>query len=162
MKHEIKTIIILLVGVAVPLSYIIGALPVSADDRVDEIAKGLMCQCGCGKLLDVCEMETAQQMKDLIAQKLDEGWDKDRIINYLITQYGEKVLAAPTKKGFNLTAWLTPFAVIIAGASVIWLLVAEWVKRRRLSAEVETRTVVVEELEKKYSDKLEQELRDFE
>jgi len=30
-------------------------------------------------------------------------------------------LAAPTKKGFNLTAWILPFLTIILGAGVVYV-----------------------------------------
>lgn len=144
------------------LDVFILAYPTFADSQVDEIAKELMCQCGCGKLLDVCEMETAKQMKDLIAQKLEAGWNKKRIVEYLVTQYGEKVLAAPTKRGFNLTAWVTPFLGLLAGGGLIWAIVVSWVKRRNATVTVETDKAAVEELEKRYGAQLERELRELE
>jgi len=105
---------------------------VAAQGRgtVEGIASQLICQCGCGKLLNVCEMDTARQMRSIISDKLGQGWDAKRIIAYMTDTYGEKVLAAPTKKGFNLTAWVTPFAVILAGAAVIWIAVGAWVRAR--------------------------------
>ena len=113
------------------LSLFVFANSVSAL-TVDDVAGELICPCGCGKMLDVCEMESARQMRVLIEEMIDEGQDKDQIINYFVNQYGEKVLAAPGKKGFNLTAWVAPFIVIGLGAGIIWLAIAKWALRGKI------------------------------
>ena len=41
--------------------------------------------------------------------------DRAQIIAIFRAQYGEKVLSAPTTQGFNLLAWVMPFAAIVAG-----------------------------------------------
>jgi cytochrome c-type biogenesis protein CcmH len=135
---------------------------VSAQGTVEDIASGLICLCGCGKLLNVCDMETAKQMKDIIGDKLAQGWGKKQIVEYMTATYGEKVLAAPTKKGFNLTAWITPFALIFVGVGVIAIVVQTWVRHRRTTSEEEIETAVSEELESKYGETLERELKEFE
>lgn len=135
---------------------------VSAQGAVEDIASGLICLCGCGKLLNVCDMDTAKQMKSVISDKLAEGWSRQQIIDYMTATYGEKVLAAPTKKGFNLTAWVTPFALIIIGAVVIWFVVEAWVRHRRATREEEVEMAVSQDLESKYGATLEKELREFE
>ncbi|MBI2950682.1 cytochrome c-type biogenesis protein CcmH, partial [bacterium] len=43
-------------------------------------------------------------------------------------EYGEVVLAAPTKKGFNLTAWILPFVAILAGAGIVRAVVKRWTR----------------------------------
>jgi len=55
-------------------------------------------------------------MLTLIEQKLAKGESATGIVQFFVAQYGEQVLSAPTKKGFNLTAWITPFVAILAGA----------------------------------------------
>ena len=57
---------------------------------------------------------------------------KAQILDYYVSQYGEAILAAPTKRGFNLIAWVTPFAAIAAGGVVIYLLLQAWYRRRSL------------------------------
>ncbi len=130
--------------------------------KVDDVAGDLICNCGCGKLLNVCEMKSANEMKKLIQQKIDAGWSKKRIIKYFVRMYGEKVLAAPTKKGFNLTAWITPFLAIGVGGIAIYLVIVGWVKRRRKGEiENELERKIGGEVEKKYEKKLDKELKDF-
>lgn len=127
---------------------------------VDDVASELICPCGCGKMLNVCEMESARQMRVLIEEMIDEGQDKDQIINYFVNQYGEKVLAAPSKKGFNLTAWVAPFIVIGLGAGIIWLAIAKWAVRGKIE-EPKRKNTGQGQPEKKYTDKLKKELEKF-
>ncbi len=98
---------------------------------VSDVAKEFVCNCGCNKMLTDCDMQCGEQLRGVIAGKIGEGWDKPRIMDLLVRNYGEKLLAAPTKSGFNLTAWITPFAAILVGGVMISLAVGEWVARRR-------------------------------
>lgn len=138
------------------------APPLAAQGAVEAIASELICLCGCNKLLNVCEMDTARQMKAVISEKLDAGWEKKEVLAYMTDTYGERVLAAPPKRGFNLTAWVTPFGAILGGAVVIWLVIGTWVRRRQRAREDELATVVSTDLEAKYGALLEQELREYE
>ena len=141
------------------LSLFVFANSVSAL-TVDEVAGGLICPCGCGKMLDVCEMESARQMRVLIGEMIDEGQDKDKISNYFVSQYGEKVLAAPSKKGFGLTAWVVPFIVIGLGVGIIYLVIVKWALRGKIEEE-ERKKPDQDQPEKKYTDKLKKELDEF-
>ena len=112
------------------------AHPAHADnaDQVDSIAGNLMCQCGCGLVVSACggtmECSIGDQMKAIIRQQLAQGKTGVEIVAYFQDLYGEGVLAAPTKSGFNLAAWITPFAAIafagVALGGFIWL----WASRR--------------------------------
>ncbi len=133
-----------------------------AQGSVEDIASQMICLCGCNKLLNVCEMDTAKQMKSIISEKLAEGLGKREIIDFMTKSYGEQVLAAPTKKGFNLTAWITPFAFIIVATGVIWFVVLSWVQHRRRTVGSDFEVVVSEDLESRYSAVLERELKEFE
>lgn len=131
------------------------------DFTANDIAKELICTCGCGKMLNVCEMESAKQMKELIGEKIARGETKDQIIEYFVVLYGEKVLAAPTKKGFNLTAWIIPFVVIAVGAGIIYLVLAKWVLQGKIRQKYMRKTHPPE-IGDKYSEKLKKELEEFE
>ncbi len=106
-------------------------LPAAADDASDLINE-LMCPSDCVETLAVCQMSEAVAMRNFVKEKVAAGWSKQKITDTLVTQYGERILAAPTKQGFNLTAWVTPFAAILAGGALIGFLVATWVRQRRV------------------------------
>ncbi|MFQ5911748.1 MAG: cytochrome c-type biogenesis protein CcmH [Nitrospinota bacterium] len=94
---------------------------------LEEVARDLICLCGCGKVLSVCEMEGwAVPAKRLIEEQIAQGKDKAAILAYFVEQYGEKVLAAPTKRGFNLLAWILPFLAILVGGVGIFAVLRRW------------------------------------
>ncbi len=98
---------------------------------MDEIGANLMCQCGYTMVLSMCDCGTAEQMRGEIKTMLDEGKTKGDILNFYVGKYGDKVLSAPKAEGFNISAYITPFAVILASALAIGLIVRQWVVRTR-------------------------------
>ena len=144
------------------ISIILLATPAGAASSVTNIAKQLVCQCGCTLTVANCTHQdcmSATAMTQLITQKLDEGLSEPQVIQYFVSQYGEQVLASPTKKGFNLVAWILPFAVIIAGAAIIYLALKRWVWQGRV-AQVDVGTVN-DEGDEKYRLQLEKDLKNF-
>ncbi len=129
---------------------------------VGDIASQLICQCGCTLVLENCtheECHSRENMTNLIAQQLDQGQSEEQIIQLFVTQYGEQVLASPPKRGFNLTAWILPFAAILVGGGVIYFLIRRWVRTGQSSAvAVDTESDAADD---EYERKLEEELKSF-
>jgi cytochrome c-type biogenesis protein CcmH len=92
-----------------------------------EITKGFTCTCGCNMLVSACEgsmqCTPAKEITDQVAQMIEAGQSKEEIIQHFVNTKGEEILAAPTKKGFNLTAWILPFLAIILGAGGIYIFI---------------------------------------
>ncbi len=107
------------------------AMPALADGIVDEVGANLMCQCGCTMVLANCDCGTAEQLRGEIRDLWGQGKSKADIINYYVGKYGDKVLSAPVAQGFNLSAYITPFAAIFVGAVALGLIVRQWVIRTR-------------------------------
>jgi cytochrome c-type biogenesis protein CcmH len=131
-----------------------------------EITQGLTCTCGCNMLVSACEgsMEctAAANITDEVVQLLDTGKSKDEIIKYFMKSYGERILAAPTKKGFNLTAWILPFvAVVVGGAGIYMFLNRCLASRKDTTAGLAPSDDKAQKAHKKYLDKVEKELADF-
>lgn len=95
-----------------------------------EIARDLNCPLCEGLTLADCPLEVCEQMRALIREKLAQGETREEILDYFVERYGEEVLNAPPKKGFNLTAWVLPFLVL--GVGMVWLsyLLRGWITRR--------------------------------
>ena len=66
---------------------------------------------------------------------LDSGLTVQQIIQGQVEMHGETVLSAPTKNGFNLTAWMTPFAALLAGGFGVRKILGAWMKRKGQAAE---------------------------
>ncbi len=120
---------------------LIAVLVISFDPSIfaltlEEVSNELVCQCGCGLVLENCnhsDCGVAIPMRDTIRERIARGETKEQIVGFFVGKYGEIVLAAPTRRGFNLTVWLLPFLGIVAGAGFVALLIMTWVRRRRES-----------------------------
>ena len=90
---------------------------VGAGALLQDLENALMCKCDdkCGKVLMNCTCSTADKTRANFSKMLESGLTVEQIIKMQVDEYGETVLSAPTKFGFNLTAWLTPFVALIAG-----------------------------------------------
>ncbi len=79
----------------------------------------------CGVPLSMArEAPAAKRERALIQQLIASGKTGPQIKAELVATYGNAVLIEPTKKGFDLVAWLVPVVLTIAGAALlVWLLV---------------------------------------
>ncbi len=112
-----------------------GGPSMSPDER-DALEHRLHCQCGCR--LDVytcrttdftCPLSPAIH-RDVLAL-VEGGYSAQEIINAFVGAYGERVLMAPTRSGFNWLAWVTPFTALGAGAAFVALLLRRWRRTHR-------------------------------
>jgi cytochrome c-type biogenesis protein CcmH len=127
--------------------------------RVEDIAGKLACYCGtCPHLVvSACGCSTADQIKVDIQKKIDQGQSEDQIIHSFVAQYGQTVLAAPTKSGFNLTAWAIPFVAFVIGGSVLFA----FLKKQRNSHQREIPEPRVPDVtDEYYRDRVNQELEE--
>ena len=51
------------------------------------------------------------------------------IKNAMVEKYGTTVLAAPTTSGFNIVAWIMPFAIFILALVAVVYVVRTWKRR---------------------------------
>ncbi len=134
---------------------------VAQGATVGEISKELVCQCGCNLVLANCnhsECHSVAAMTSSIEEQLAQGRSREEIIQSFVEQYGEQVLAAPTKSGFNLIAWVTPFIALVAGGGVAYFVLRTWLlKGRQPPAAYETGAE-----DEEYRRRLEEELEEFE
>ncbi|MFQ5794110.1 MAG: cytochrome c-type biogenesis protein CcmH [Candidatus Bipolaricaulia bacterium] len=114
-------------GKALPVTLIL--LIFLASTPVSDIEDQLICQCGCTMVVSSCQCSVADEMRAEIAAKLEMGITSGQIIQGFVDRYGEAVLSAPTKRGFNLTAWVTPFVAVVAGLVLLYFIVRGLVSR---------------------------------
>jgi cytochrome c-type biogenesis protein CcmH len=102
----------------------------------DAVERMISCPCPC--TLDVFTCRTSMpcgfspRMHADIVALADGGHTADAILAAFEGAYGEQVLMAPHKQGFNWVGWLAPFAAVGGGAVVVGALIRRW---GRLAAE---------------------------
>jgi cytochrome c-type biogenesis protein CcmH len=74
-------------------------------------------------------------MRAFIRARIAAGDTKSEIKDKLVDQFGESVLAAPPKSGFNLLAWVLPLAGIVLAAGVVGYVAYRWSRGRKLEEE---------------------------
>jgi cytochrome c-type biogenesis protein CcmH len=114
---------LLLVGGAV------ATFAASAKTSVQEVSEGLTCQCGCGLTVANCnhpQCESSLPMREQIEKMIAQGMGRAQIIAFFRARYGEKILSAPTIEGFDLLAWIIPFAAVFAGCFIIIGAISRW------------------------------------
>jgi cytochrome c-type biogenesis protein CcmH len=110
-----------------------------AGSRFNDLGHRLMCTCGCAQLLGECNhvgcTESGRERNELSAA-IASGASDQQILTSFAAKYGATVLAAPTTHGFDLVAWIAPFAVFAAALLGTVLLVRRWsVGRTQVAAQ---------------------------
>ena len=113
----------LLLATALALALALAA-PALASERhptQGELEAELVCPT-CHSPLDESNAPIAQQMKAFIRQRIAAGATKSQIIDELVgppNNLGPAVLGVPQTHGFDLLAWILPFAGIGVGAAAL-------------------------------------------
>lgn len=130
-----------------------------AGALLQDLENQLMCKCDdkCGKVLINCTCSTSDKTRAKFTKMLESGLTVDQIVKMQVDEYGETVLSAPTKFGFNLTAWMTPFVALVAGGFGVRKVLQAWVGKKGESDSAET-PVAEPEISEKYSKRLKDEL----
>ncbi len=104
----------------------------SPSTRFDKLGHKLMCTCGCAEILLECNHMGCPDSPKLIADlhaQVDAGGSDSGILSAFAAKYGPIVLAAPIRGGFDLVAWIVPFAVLAIGLVGITWLLRHWRER---------------------------------
>lgn len=126
------------------------------DDEVNAIAKQLYCPVCENIPLDVCGTQACAQWRELIREKLAQGWNEEQIKEYFVAQYGDRVLASPPARGLNWLVYIVPPLAILVGVFILYQAFRAW--RKPLSAEVELPADPISAPDDEYIARLEEEL----
>jgi cytochrome c-type biogenesis protein CcmH len=118
-------------ALAVAVCFTMGAADPAS--RFTDLNHKLMCTCGCAEILGECNhvgCPNSTEELALLRTGVDSNQPDKQIFDSFVNQYGATVLAAPTKQGFDLVAWIAPFAVLAAALLGTVLLIRHWVSTR--------------------------------
>jgi cytochrome c-type biogenesis protein CcmH len=118
-----------LLGIAVLAITFMGA---DVDARFNKLGHQLMCMCGCNQVLLECNhvgCAYSERMRGELTASLERGDNNSLALQSFVQKYGNTVLSAPTTSGFNVIAWIMPFAVFAAASALTVWLVRLWKSR---------------------------------
>jgi cytochrome c-type biogenesis protein CcmH len=121
--------------------FVVSSGLVNAGAILSDLENQLMCKCDdkCGKVLVNCTCSTADKNRKKFTKMLESGLTVDQIVQQQIEKYGETVLSAPTKNGFNLTAWVIPFGALMIGGVGLRRLLSGWVGKNKIGIELQSK-----------------------
>ena len=110
--------------------------PVTAADNdaaIQAIEKKLKCSCGCG--LDIYTCRTTDfsctyspALHKEVLRLAGQGKTAQQITDEFVAQYGEAVLMAPPRRGFNLAGYFVPSIAIVVAAAFLIRALRRWTR----------------------------------
>jgi len=101
----------------------------SVEEDVRQISAELRCPVCQGLSVADSPSRMADQMRDLIRERLEAGESPEAVKSYFVERYGEWILLAPKREGFNLLVWILPFVGLVGGAAGLYGVLRRWKKR---------------------------------
>jgi len=121
----------LLAALALVLA-LVSAAPAAASERqptLGELEGEVMCPT-CKTTLDQSTSPIAARIRVFISARIQAGDTKSEIKRKLVAQFGPAILASPSKRGFNLLAWVLPLVGLGVGAVALGALAWRWSRGR--------------------------------
>lgn len=119
-------VVAVVLSLLLTVSFVLSASGVETPPDPVDISKSIMSPVCPGRLIADCPSPEAEQLREIIRRKVIEGKSKQEIVDYFVEVYGPTVLSVPPQKGFYLTAWYLPLALILCGGGIIFLLIRIW------------------------------------
>lgn len=115
------------------LAFLMGADSTAA--RYEKLGSKIMCTCGCGQMLLKCNHVGCPNSAKMISQLHGQvggdgsagvgGSDED-VLNFFRREWGVTSVVEPSQHGFELIAWILPFAGLGVGLCLVIVVVRKW------------------------------------
>lgn len=107
-------------------------------EALSDIRRQLACYCGCSLTVEDClrsmRCDESASLSKRVIELAQSGKSKPEILKAMVASYGETILSAPTKEGFNLAAWILPVVMLGIGGFAAVRVIKKW---RAQSSEAE-------------------------
>lgn len=151
-------VIIRAVGFIVMFSLVAFAVPESAEETAREIETMLIAPCCWSQPVSQHYSEAADQIRKKVRRLLAAGKSKQEILDYYVLAYGERILASPRPHGFNLLAYILPWAFLVTGVAVLIIFLRKWTRR---PPNMPGSDAALAPLAEQYASRVEHELREL-
>ena len=103
-------------------------------DREQNLNKVLMCPVCPGESIDQSQNPLADNMREIVKQKVREGLTDDEIKQYFVDRYGVRVLLEPPVRSNTLVLWIVP-PISISILAIVLISIMKM--KRRISDNIE-------------------------
>ena len=94
-----------------------------SQNRLLEVYKNLRCLVCQGQSIADSNSDFAATIKLVVEDQFKEGKTEDEIYKFLMSKYGEWIIYQPAFNKNNFLLWILPYAVLIFGGFIIFLVV---------------------------------------
>lgn len=91
---------------------------ITLEQRAHQLAAELMCPVCDGQTIDGSNAQIAIDMRLKVRERLEAGDTNAEVRDYFVVRYGQEILAAPERSGFNLIAWIVPVVIVVGGIGI--------------------------------------------
>jgi cytochrome c-type biogenesis protein CcmH len=105
-----------------------------SEETVHDVAAQLRCVVCQNLSVADSPSEMAGQMRAIVRERLEAGETPAEVREYFVARYGEWILLAPRRSGFNLLVWGFPLAATAVGLALVAVLLRRWTRRPRVAA----------------------------
>lgn len=107
------------------------AIPSMSPEERDALEHRLRCQCGCTMDIYLCRTtdfscSVSPAMHRDVMALVQGGYSAQEILDAFVNVYGERVLMAPPKVGFNILGYVVPGIALFVGAIVLAVVIRRW------------------------------------
>jgi len=97
--------------------------PEQNQNKLLEVYKNLRCLVCQGQSIADSNSDFAVTIKLVVKDQFNQGKTEDEIYKFLSSKYGEWIVYRPTFNVNNFLLWTLPYAVLVFGGFIIFLLV---------------------------------------
>ncbi len=135
-------VVVPVVAVALALGSARGGGPVTAEERVERIAKEVRCPTCESQSVADSRAPASDAIRQEIRRRVDAGQSDDEIRSFLVGRYGKDLLLEPEAKGVSALVWVLPVMAVVAGLAGLAVAFRRWGRRARPSPSTEDRALV--------------------
>lgn len=91
----------------------------SLEALTSELSSGLRCPSCQSHSINDSPSESARNMKRQVRAMVAAGYDRQQVLDYFESAYGEFVLMMPKAEGFNIAVWIAPGLLLLVGFGAV-------------------------------------------
>ncbi len=107
------------------------AAPQNTEETARELEAMLIAPCCWSQPVSQHYSEAADQIRREVREFLAAGKSKQEILDYYVSMYGERILASPRPRGFNLLAYVLPWVFLLTGTAIVVIFLKKQVRQLR-------------------------------
>lgn len=134
-------------------------LGADVEQETRELESMLIAPCCFSQQVSVHHSAAADEVRQDIRKRLSAGETREQILDAYVAQYGKRILAEPPAEGMALVLYILPPLALVLTAAVVVLIVRRFTASQAAQAPVAYSTPVP--IDERYSEELDEELRDL-